>query len=73
MSWYPTKTIALSHRGQIISRVVAHDLDRVYLTDSIGQINVYYESDIIVDNKHLFVIGKKDEVVAKAIKLRKKK
>ena len=65
-SWYGTKKVALQHKDETVERVVAADLDRVYLTDSTGRINVYYESDIMVNDKHLFVLGKTDDTVRKA-------
>ena len=62
-SWYKTKKVALQYKDETVERVVAHDLDRVYITDRQGDISVYYDSDIIVDNKHLFVLGKTDDTV----------
>ena len=66
MGWYPTKKVALQHKHETVERVVAADLDKVYLTDRYGNIHVYYESDVIVDNKHLFVLGKPDRTVKEA-------
>ena len=65
-NWYPTKKVALQYKDETVERVVAADLDRVYLTDRSGSINVYYETDVMVDNKHLFVLGKTDDTVKRA-------
>ena len=69
-NWYPTKKVALQYKDETVERVVAADLDRVYLTDRSGSINVYYETDVMVDNKHLFVLGKTDDTVNRAKKLK---
>ena len=69
-NWYPTKKVALQYKDETVERVVAADLDRVYLTDSTGSINVYYETDVMVDDKHLFVLGKTDDTVKRAKKLK---
>lgn len=62
-SWYKTKKVALQYKDETVERVVAHNLDRVYITDRQGDTSVYYDSDIIVDNKHLFVLGNTDDTV----------
>ena len=63
---YNTKTVALDFKGETVERVIKADLDRVYITDRAGDISVYYDANTLVDDKHLFVIGRKDATVKMA-------
>ena len=60
---YPTKTVALDFRGETVERVVKADLDRVYVGHK-GDTYVYYDAHTLVDDKHLFIRGADDNVIA---------
>ena len=61
---YPTKTVLVHVRGEAVDRVVAADLDRVYVGGD-GNTLVYYDAKKKVNGMHLFKQGPADEVVAR--------
>lgn len=71
MSWYKTKEIKLIHNNKEVNKIVKHDLDNVYLTDISGNITVYYDSNKIIDGKHVFIAGEHDDIAKKALHLKK--
>lgn len=70
---YKTKTIVLQHGRDTVERAIMHDLDKAYLTDKSGEIKVYRDAKTIVDDKHLFILSKSDNVVDNCKKLREGK
>lgn len=62
-NWYPTKKVVLDYKGQTVERVVAADLDKVYVTSKDGIVSVYYDANMKIDGKCLFKQGRSDTFI----------